>query len=189
VSVLPCGPADAAFAEFAAFAAAVPALPWFAATGTPLTATVIAAAETYVVVLDLAPCPVAPVGGWREAAAIAQRPDWSRDWWQAENASEQALQRQGAGRLGLEPLLAALTALTEISTGLHEHAATALAGAGLADAALAKVAAGAAAQACHQRGLALLAGDGAERAFTAKFELFAAGHWPLGIVGGTCFVF
>lgn len=189
MSVSPRGPADAAFAEFAAFAAAVSALPWFTAVGAPLTATVIATAETYVVALGLAPCPVAPVGGWREAAAVTQRPDWSRDWWQAENANEQALRRQGAGRFGLEPLLAALTALTEISAGLHECAAAALAGAGLADAALAKVAAGAAAQACHQRGLALLAGGGTGHAFTAKFELFAAGRWPLGIVGGTCFVF
>ncbi|MGH6977357.1 MAG: hypothetical protein ACREED_10050, partial [Stellaceae bacterium] len=118
-----------------------------------------------------------------------QRPDWSRDWWQAESACEQALQRQGAGRFGLEPLLAALTALTENSAGLHDCAAAALARAGLDDATLAKVAAGAAAQACHQQGLALLAGDAAGRAFTAKFELFAAGRWPLGIVGGTCFVF
>lgn len=183
------GEADAAWAQIAAFTAEIPRLEWFAAVGTALAPPVIAAAERYVAALGLAPGPVAPVPGWREAAATAQCPDWSRDWWQAESACEEALRRQGAARFGLQPLFAALTALAEIAAGLHGCAVSALAVADLDDPALAKVAAGAAAQACHQRGLALLAGSEAGRVFTAKFELFAAGHWPLGIVGGTCFVF
>lgn len=181
--------ADAARAQVAAFTAAIPHLKWFTAVGMALTPAAVAVAERYVAALGLVPVPVAPVAGWRKAAATAQRPDWSRDWWQAENMCEQALQRQAAARFGLQPLLAALTALTEISAELQACAVAALAAAGLDDPALAKVAAGAAAQACHQRGLALLAGSEAGRALTAKFELFAAGHWPLGIVGGTCFVF
>lgn len=183
------GDADAAWAQVAAFTAEIPRLKWFAAVGTTPAPAVIAAAERYVAALGLAPSPIAPVAGWREAAVTAQRPDWSRDWWQAESACEQALQRQGATRFGLQPLLAALTALAELAAELQTPAASALAAAGVDDPALAKVAAGAAAQACHQRGLALLAGSETGRAFTAKFELFAAGHWPLGIVGGTCFVF
>ena len=183
------GEADAALAQFAAFIAEIPHLEWFAAVGTALTPIVIAAAERYVAALGLAPGPVAPVAGWREAATTAQRPDWSREWWRAETAREQALHRQGAACFGMRPLLAALTTLAEIAAGLDACAAAALAAADLDDPALAKVAAGAAAQACHQRGLALLAGSEAGRAFTAKFELFAAGRWPLGIVGGTCFVF
>ena len=181
--------ADAAFARLAGFTAEIPRLPWFAAVGTALTPPVIAAAETYVAALGLAPCPVATVGGWNEAAATAQRPDWSRDWWQAEGACERALQGQAAAQFGLELLLAALTDVTEAAAGIRDRAAAALARAGLDDEVLAKVAAGAAAQACHQQGLALLAGDAAAPAFAAKFALFAAGRWPLGIVGGTCFVF
>jgi len=183
------GEVDAAWTPVAAFTAEIPRLKWFTAVGTALAPTVIADAERYVAALGLAPGPVAPVPSWREAAATTQRPDWSRDWWQAESACEQALQRQGAARFGLQPLLAALTALAEIATGLQTCASAALAAAGLDDPALAKVAAGAAAQACHQRGLALLAGSESGHAFTVKFELFAAGRWPLGIVGGTCFVF
>ncbi|HEV2160802.1 MAG TPA: hypothetical protein VGR52_01005 [Stellaceae bacterium] len=183
------GDADAAWAHVAAFTAEIPRLKWFAAVGTILAPAVIAAVERYVAALGLAPGPIAPVAGWREAAATAQRPDWSRDWWQAESACEQTLQRQGAARFGLQPLLAALTALAEAAAELQTPSASALAAAGVDAPALAKVAAGAAAQACHQRGLALLAGSETGRAFTAKFELFAAGHWPLGIVGGTCFVF
>jgi len=181
--------ADAAWAQVAAFTAEIPRLKWFSAVGMALAPATVAAAKRYVAALGLAPAPVAPIAGWREAAATAQRPDWSRAWWQAESACEQALQRQGAARFGMRPLLAALTALAEIAAGLQVCAASALAAAGLDDPALAKVAAGAAAQACHQHGLALLADGETGRAFTAKFELFAAGHWPLGIVGGTCFVF
>lgn len=181
--------ADAAFARLASFTAEIPRLRWFAAVGTTLTPPMVAAAETYVAALGLVPCPVATVGSWHEAAAAAQRPDWSRDWWQAESVCEQALQRQAGARFGLEPLLAALTDVTDAAAGIRDQAAAALACAGLDDEALAKVAAGAAAQACHQQGLALLAGDSAGRAFAVKFTLFAAGRWPLGIVGGTCFVF
>jgi len=181
--------ADAAWAQIAAFVAEIPRLKWFSAVGTTLAPATVAAAERYVAALGLTPSPVVPVAGWREAATTAQRPDWSRDWWQAESACEQALQRQGAARFGMRPLLAALTALAEIAAGLQVFAAAALAAAGLDDPTLTKVAAGAAAQACHQRGLTLLADGEAGRAFTMKFELFAAGHWPLGIVGGTCFVF
>lgn len=183
------GDADAAWAQVAAFTVDIPRLNWFSAVGMALAPAAIAVAERYVAALGLEPVPVAPVASWREAAATAQRPDWSRDWWQAESTCEQALQRQGAARFGLQPVLAALTALAEISAELHACAVAALATAGLDDPALAKVAAGAAAQACHQCGLALLAGSETGRAFTAKFELFAAGRWPLGIVGGTCFVF
>jgi hypothetical protein len=189
VSGTPRGEADAAFSRLAVFVAEIPALPWFAAVGTELTPSAVADAEAYVAALDLAPCAVAPVAGWRAAAEIAQRPDWSRDWWQAESAREKAFHRQGAARFGLAPLLAALTDVTETAAVLRDRAAGVLGRAGIADEALAKVAGGAAAQACHQRALALLAGGDAGRAFAAKYALFAAGRWPLGIVGGTCFVF
>ena len=186
---MPRGETDAAFTRLTAFVAALPDRPWFVAVGAKVTPEVIAEAEAYVAALGLAPCPVAPAGGWREAAAIAQRPDWSRDWWQAESAREQTLHRQGAARFGLEPLLATLTDVTEAASVLRDRAAAALRRAGLDDEALAKVAGGAAAQACHQQALTLLTDGEAGRAFGAKHALFAAGRWPLGIVGGTGFVF
>ncbi len=189
MSGTPRGEADEAFAQLAAFISEIPMLPWFAAAGATLTPSAIADAESYVAALGLAPCPVAPVAGWRAAADIAQRPDWSRDWWHAENAHEKALHRRGAARFGLAPLLAALTDVTETAAVLRDRAADGLGRAGVDDEALAKVAGGAAAQACHQQALALLTGSDTGRAFGAKYALFAAGHWPLGIVGGTCFVF
>lgn len=189
MSPVPRGETDAAFARLASFVAALPLLPWFAAVGAKLSPAALADTEAYIAALGLAPCPIAPVAGWRDAAAIAQRPDWSRDWWQAESDRERMLHRQGAARFGLAPLLAALTDVTEAASVLRDRAAAALRRAGIVDEALAKVAGGAAAQACHQQALALLAEGEAGRAFAAKHALFAAGRWPLGIVGGTGFVF
>jgi hypothetical protein len=60
---------------------------------------------------------------------------------------------------------------------------------GVADQALMRVAAGAAAQACHQAALARAAGAGDDHAFAQKFRLYAGGRWPLGVVGGRLFVF
>jgi hypothetical protein len=189
VNAVPRGDSDAALARLADFVAALPHLPWFDRVGATLTSEIVGHAETYVAALSLPACPIAPVATWRAAAGIAQRPDWSRDWWQAEHEREQILQRRGAARFGLAPLLAALTDVTEAAAGLRDCAAAALARADIDDETLAKVAGGAAAQACHQTALALLAGDGGEPAFGAKHALFAAGRWPLGVVGGSCFVF
>jgi hypothetical protein len=50
------------------------------------------------------------------------------------------------------------------------------------------VASGAAAQACHQAALAIAAAAGPEHLFATKYRLFAAGRWPLGIVGDRFFV-
>lgn len=50
------------------------------------------------------------------------------------------------------------------------------------------VAAGAAAQAVYQLALARLASDAASL-FESKFRLFAAGRWPLGVVGSTLILF
>jgi hypothetical protein len=63
-----------------------------------------------------------------------------------------------------------------------------LSGAGIADPMLTRVASGAAAQACHQAALAIAAAAGPDHLFAMKFRLFAAGRWPLGIVGDRFFV-
>lgn len=183
------GDTDPAFARLSAFIAALPRLPWFDRVGAMLTPEIATHAESYIAALGLPAGPVMPVAGWREAASIAQRPDWSRVWWQAESDRVQVLHRRGAARVGLAPMRASLADVTEVAAGLHDRAAAALNRAGIDDRALAKVASGAAAQACHHWALALLAGDGGDPAFAAKYALFAAGRWPLGVVGVSCFVF
>ena len=163
---------------------------WFSACGTSLRIEEIATTEAYLVALGLPPVPIAGVAGWREAAALAQREDWSRDWWQAEEIEQAALGRAAAAAKGETALLESLSrAMEETAAPIQEAADAALARAGIADAMLARVAAGAASQAYHQHALAEAAGRGSGHAFAIKYRLYRGGRWLLGVVGGRCFVF
>jgi hypothetical protein len=162
---------------------------WFAACGEALGEIDLAEARLYVAALGLGALPIVGVAGWEEAAAVTQRADWSAAWWQAEARAQAELQERAVARFGNAPLLAALSAVSEAAATLHGAASLAAGAAGIADTTLTRVAAGAAAQACHQAALALAAEVGTEHLFAVKYRLFAAGRWPLGIVGERCFVF
>ena len=172
-----------------AFASAIPRGSWFAACGEALTAGEQADAAAYLAALGMPDITIAGVAGWREAAATTQSPAWSRAWWDAETRAQAELQRRAAARFGAERMLAALTVVTEAAASLSGAASLAMSDAGIADPALTRVAAGAAAQACHQAALALAAAAGPGHLFAVKYRLFAAGRWPLGIVGDRFFVF
>ena len=133
--------------------------------------------------------PVAGVSTWPEAAATAQRQDWSREWWRAEEAAAKALHESAATLLGEAPLLASLSAITLAAAALLGTAALALGRAGADDPALGRVAAGAAALACHQRGLAIAADAGEGHPLAVKYRLFARGRWLLGVMGNRCYLF
>jgi hypothetical protein len=158
--------------------------PWFAAAGEPLESAEREDAERYVTALGLAGVAVAGVADWRRAKAIADDPAWDRRWWDAEERLRIALRSMGRRRFDAAALEAALSRVTAASDFVHGAAAVACARAGIADPALIKCAAGAATQACYQAALAIAAGAGPEHAFAVKFRLFAAGRWPLGVVGG-----
>jgi hypothetical protein len=178
-----------ALAAVRVFASAIPRGSWFAACGDALTPSERADAAAYLAALGIPDADVADVAGWAEAATATQDPAWSRAWWDAEAHAQAALQRRAAARLGTERLLAALTQVTEAAASLSGAAALAMSRAGVADPVLMRVAAGAAAQACHQAALALAAAGGADDLFAVKYRLFTAGRWPLGIVGDRFFVF
>jgi hypothetical protein len=178
-----------ALAPLRDFARALSHASWFAACGEALSESERADARSYLAALGQSACEISGVPTWSDAAATAQRPDWSRDWWDAEARAQQELQRRAAARFGEAPLLAALTAVTEAADALHGKAALAMSRAGIADPVLTRVAAGSAAQACHQAALALAASAGPDHLLSIKYRLFAAGRWPLGIVGGCFFVF
>jgi len=166
-----------------AFAAELMKAPWFAACGAPLGAADRALAQAYAAALEMPDLRLATAATWPEAAGIAQRPDWSRTWWEAEASAQRELTAEAERRFGSADLFAALTSVTKAADALFARAAEAMGRTGAADEALARVAAGAAAQACHQRALALATDAGADHLFLAKFRLFAAGRWPLGVFG------
>ena len=132
---------------------------------------------------------VAGVATWADAAATAQRKDWDPAWWRAEETAAKALHRSASSLLGETPLLVSLSAVTLEAAALHAAAALAVSRAGTDDPTLSRVAAGAAALACHQMGLAIAADAGADHPLAVKYRLFAGGRWLLGVMGDRCYLF
>jgi hypothetical protein len=167
----------------------VRAAAWFAALGEPLTESDRSEATSYVGHLALGPIGLACAGDWPHAEAVMKSPDWSTAWWECEEATRRSLLEQAQS---LYPERSLWTALTELTTEagdlVHGKAAAAAARMGGAAAASIHVAAGAAAQAVNQLALARLAQDSASP-FESKFRLFAAGRWPLGVVGSRLVLF
>ena len=159
---------------------------WFAAVGQKLEPSEIEDAKLYVSGLGFPEVRVAAVEDWRAAEAAAQAPDWSQDWWEAEEQLRRALLDEALTRNDEHDLMVALTHVsTRAGEVAHGLAAVSAARAGVADQALIKVAAGAAAQAAYQAALVLAAGEDSDHPFAVKFRLFEAGRLPLGIVGST----
>lgn len=170
-------------------AAEVRAASWFAALGEPLTEGDRADAGSYIAELGFGDLDVDIAPDWREAERVLKAPDWSPVWWDREEALRRALLNRAESRY---PQHALWTALTELTTQagelVHGKAATAAGRMGDAAKASIHVAAGAASQAVYQLAVARLAGaEGSP--FESKFRLFAAGRWPLGIVGSRLILF
>ena len=147
-------------------------------------------ARDYLAAIGFAEVSVEPVADWRNAEAATRDGQWSRAWWDAEERERARLLEAAGKRHGQHALLTALSRVTlDASDVVLGAASIATSRSGVADPALARVAAGAAAQAAYQAALALAADAGDAHPFAIKFRLFAAGRWPLGIVGTTFHVF
>ena len=162
---------------------------WFAALGEKLTDGDRADADAYARALGLGTLLLGQARDWPEAERVLQAPDWSPAWWDREEAQRLRLLAEAEARYPERALWTALTELTtEVGDAVHGRAGVAAARMGGAAKASVHVAAGAAAQAAYQLALARLTGDSASP-FESKFRLFAAGRWPLGVVGSTLVVF
>ena len=164
---------------------------WYAAVGEELTSGERWDARAYLAGLGFAETGVAAVADWKQAASGAKSPDWSRDWWDREEAERSALLARAAELAPERELMAGLSKVMELTAAVtHGAAAIAASRAGIADQALSRVAAGAGAQSAYQAALAAIAHHGeAEHPFSVKFRLFEAGRWPLGISGGEFHLF
>lgn len=162
---------------------------WFAALGEPLTDGDRSDADAYARALGLGTLSLGQAHDWPEAERVLKAPDWSPGWWDREEALRQRLLAEAEARYPERALWTALTELTtEAGEVVHGKAATAAARMGDAAKASIHVAAGAAAQATYQLALARLGRDSASP-FESKFRLFAAGRWPLGVVGSRLILF
>lgn len=169
--------------------AEVRAASWFAALGEPLNDGDRADASAYLVTLGFDALEIGIARSWPEAEALLKAPDWSPVWWDREETLRRTLLAQAEARYPEHSLWTALTELTTDAGELvHGKAATAAGRMGDAAKASVHVAAGAASQAVYQLAVARLAGEKGSP-FESKFRLFAAGRWPLGIVGSRLILF
>jgi hypothetical protein len=173
----------------ATFADSLARVPWFAACGEDLTSGERQEVRDYLVALGLT-ADIALAGDWRSAEAVTRDPRWDTQWWDAEERLRLGLLSSAQAQWGEHALMTALTRITDAATQMTLGAASsAAARQGIADPALARVAAGAATQAAYQAALARAAGQDGAHPFAIKFRLFAAGRWLLGLVGGVFHVF
>jgi len=163
---------------------------WFAAVGEPILEAERAEAWACLSGLSWPALAIEPVVDWPSVERLANGPDWDTAWWDTEETLRRSLMAEAEVKWGREETLAALThTVQKTSDVVHGAAAIAAARAGIADANLSRVAAGAATQSCHQAAVAILAGGAAEHPFRIKFRLFVAGRFPLGPIGGSFRVF
>jgi hypothetical protein len=148
---------------------------WFSALGEPLGEAEHAEIAAYLHGLGLPDLPVRAASSWQEAGELCRRP--ADAWWQAEEAERVRLESSSAR---LDPADPAWLRATE---KLHGAAAVAATRSGCADAALIRVAAGAATFAAYQQRLARAAGAPATHPFLRKYALYCGGRWPLGVYG------
>jgi hypothetical protein len=174
----------------ARFTPSLSRLSWFAAVGQDLTDGETKEARDYLSAIGLGRCALHAVPGWRGAEAVTRDPNWNHAWWDAEEKLRLALLDSLRAAWGEHVTMSALTRVTDEATRVTLGAASVAASRdGIADPALTRVAAGAATQAAYQAALARLAGAGEDHPFAAKFRLFAAGRWPLGLIGNSFYLF
>lgn len=177
-------------ADIAIFADSLARVPWFVAVGQELTAGERRDIQDYLGGLGLAAADICGARDWRAAEAATRDPGWNAAWWDAEERLRLTLLDCARARWGEHALMTALTLVTDAATPVTFGAASAAAARdGVADPALARVAAGAASQAAYHAALARAGGADARHPFTIKFRLFAGGRWLLGLVGGRTYLF
>lgn len=170
-------------------ARAIPHGNWFAGLGTEPEPDEAADAQAYVAALGLPRCHVRPVADWRQARSLTLCTDWRAEWWEAEVKLQADLTARAEKSFDPTELFGALSEVAGAATNiLFGAASVAAARSGMADPAFARVAAGAAAMACHHYALCL-ANDDPDSAFAAKFRLFEAGHWPLTVIDNDIYLF
>jgi hypothetical protein len=169
--------------------AEIRAASWFAALGERLIDSDLAEARAYAAALGIGALKIGAAADWRDAERTMKSPAWSNAWWEREEMLRKELLAKAERS---HPESALWTALTELTTEagdlVHGKAATAAARAGGVAAASVHVAAGAASQTVYQLAVARVSGVDAPL-FESKFRLFAAGRWPLGVIGDTLVIF
>lgn len=173
------------------FAGGLDDIPWFANLGTRPTPGVKAAARAYLDALGFPDADTAILRDWDDAADAAESLGWDSPAWEAEELARADLTVRAMEALSDEAL--------QLSLAYVADRAGAAAKAGMEEAAAmwdafdegsCNAAVGAAAQACHNAALSLIAAadpdfEAPSHPFAHKFQLFEFGRWPVGVAGLT----
>ncbi|HEY6725880.1 MAG TPA: hypothetical protein VI197_17725 [Polyangiaceae bacterium] len=163
---------------------------WFHTLGRPLGAEERRNVSDYLSGLYLAhDLPIEGVSDWKSAHAAIVSPGWDRRWWDAEQREKDRLSSKARAVVDEPEFWRSLSASLESADGVYEAAAIGAARGGCEDMGLIRAAAGALSQALYLAELSRIAGEGTRHPFFIKKAVFASGHWPLGIVHGTYYVF
>lgn len=164
---------------------------WFARVGLPLSEQEQAGITQMLGGLEFAAgLAHAGAASWWDAAQVLRADETDSRRWDAEEAERERLWSLAAERWTEDDLLARLTAFTApLGHPVRSAAGIAASRMGVADPGLVRAAADAALLAAHQHVLADLAQVAGDHYFRRKFELFAAGRWPLGVLTGKFIVF
>jgi hypothetical protein len=160
---------------------------WFARTGDAPAVEVIESSKAYLSALGFPDVEVRPIDGWEEAQSAAESLDFDSVGWEAEEQLRAALISNATDVVGEEAAEIALTHVAAtLGPAVRAAAAQIAAAWDVADEGLINAAAGSALRACHLAALVIVAGEADEdHAFAKKFEIFEAGHWPIGIAGAS----
>ncbi len=171
------------------FANGLDNIPWFANLGEPLTPGAKEVSERYIHSLGFPDAQVGILVDWEDAADAAENQDWHSPAWEAEELLRADLTARALEFLSEDALTIGMTLIAEkVSEPAKEGMEQASYIWDMEDEPSQRLAVGAAVQAAHGAALVLMAAAdpdfiSEQHAFTAKFQLFEFGRWPVGIIG------
>lgn len=176
----------------AQFTQMLPGLPWFHQAGEAVNSMDRCLAVDYLAGMGFTGSRIAYLRNWEELAEIAPQLDEGSDWWQEENRLFDTLITEALMQMEESDLQLAFAHIARTVTEvLPEHFESVSIQSGYyADDILRDIALGLAVRNCQMAASVLAAGAvDEEHPFATKFRLYEIGHWPIGIVGGSFFVF
>ncbi len=178
-----------AIAVIRRFASGASQVPWFARLGDALGAEDLVAARTYLEALGFGHAEPARVASWEDAIAAAESLGWDSDGWATEESLRAGLTAGVLETVTPEEFevvqnFVASTVAPQIKAAADEVARLS----DLHDPEILTAAVGAGLQATHGAMLVLLAGEEGHP-FTARYNLFTRGRWPMGVAGMTLNIF
>ncbi len=167
----------------------LPKIGWFEAAGQSLTEDDKTNVHNYLGSLEVKHRHINRVKDWQTARKVASRNDWAPAWWKTETRLGSTLTAESKTVLGDSLFHARMTQIASKVFDPVPHAVSKkLLSLKIKDETIIKSATGAATEAVHQAALGTIKVSNNNNPFLYKFQIFRAGHWPLGVYNDTFFI-